>query len=673
MKDFINGVLRELQNNPDTRSNRLIGIIVESAEKSIQSGERYDLIFEKVKNDLIEVNKHVKNGSVKNILDQFRKIEFKPESKLKEFAKIANLGGKLKGIKESTAYSHPMIAHKVNEYFGKLNEGVAEFTLYPSFIKDFSEHMIEKSVSSAVKSVSRILSENAADFEMLHTIHLMESHNSPMYSNVLPDLRNMLLNNTYTSDVINLKYGKTGLPIISNLVNNLKLIESKSDGSFNLGTGDSNTKIRNVVAPGIKSDSKSILTYFDNKFIRISESSSLNGSEEEVFIKKGGFTISSIDPQWVKENHSDFYDVCESFAYLGFKEIELYEGIETSQIRGFKLGLIPNSNRELDLYLNESRVVDTNNINLTEALALADDRTKKAVKKVFENIRSILNFEFIKTIKNDITLAESTVFNLGNNYFLCQKPNQVERIWDPVDESRLYEHFMNNFRYDISSIFKSAVSRAAADNKMIEDRKHQILVSVSKLEESVKRIQTAINSKDVDTNQISELERVKESVESMIEDLKFEYADVDLIKKRLNEKKSKQVDQNGDGENDWEDVKIARMKAASKASKKKNKIVEQYEDSYPENPYQIDNDNDSMDAESFDYIKDIYYTDGVKMTPEDRNKLQLKDIDENGIYHVTINGQISGFPSTGDAWVWMAMEGRVDAIDMNYYITPPEE
>lgn len=670
MKDFINGVLRELQNNPETRSNRLIGIIVESAEKSIQSGERYDLVFEKVKNDLIEVNKHVKNGSVKNILDQFRKIEFKPESKLKEFAKIANLSGKLKGIKESTAYSHPMIAYKVNEYLGKINEGVSEFTLYPSFVKDFSDHMIENSVNSAVKSITRILSENASDFEMLHAIHLMESHNSPMYSNVLPDLRNMLLNNTYTSDVINLKYGKTGLPIISNLVNNLKLIESKSDGSFNLGTGDSNTKIRNVVAPGIKSGPKSLLTYFDNKFIRINESNSLDGSEEEVFIKKGGFTISSIDPRWVKENHSDFYDVCESFAYLGFKEIELYEGIETSQIRGFKLGLIPNSNRELDLYLNESRVVNTDNINLTEALALADDRTKKAVKKVFENIRSILNFEFIKTIKNDVTLAESTVFNLGNNYFLCQKPNLVERIWDPVDEARLYEHFMNNFRYDISSIFKSAVDRSVVENKMIEDRKHQILVNVSKLEESVKRIQNTINSKEVDINQISELERVKESIESMIEELKFEYTDVDLIKKRLNEKKSKKIDQNNDGKNDWEDVKIARMKAASKGAKKKNKIVEQYEDSYPNNPYQVDNDSDPMDLESFNYIQDIYYTDDVKLTPEERSKLVAKEVDERGIYYVTINGQISGFPSTGDAWVWRFKEGEGND---NYYITTPEE
>ena len=157
MKDFIKGVLNELQNNPETKSNRLIGIIVESAKKSIKSGERYDLIFKKVKNDLIEVNKHVKKNSVKNILDQFRKIEYKPESKLKEFAKIANLSGKLKGIKESSAYSHPIIAYKVNEYLSKINEGVAEFTLYPSFVKDFSEHVIEKSVDLAVKSVSSIL------------------------------------------------------------------------------------------------------------------------------------------------------------------------------------------------------------------------------------------------------------------------------------------------------------------------------------------------------------------------------------------------------------------------------------------------------------------------------------------------------------------------------------
>ena len=265
-------------------------------------------------------------------------------------------------------------------------------------------------------------------------------------------------------------------------------------------------------------------------------------------VKKGGFSISSIDPIWVKKNHSDFYDLCESFAYLGFKEIDLYEGIETSQIRGFKLGLTPNSNRELDLYLNDSKVQNVNNINLTEALALSDSNTKIAVKRVFENIRKIINFEFIKTVKNDITLSESTVFNLGKNYFLCQKPNQVERIWDPVDESRLYHHFINNFKYDISEIFKTKINESIKLSREIESRKSEILINISKLEESVKRIQSSIDSKEVDIDQISELERIKESVENMIEDLKFEYSDVDLMKKRLNEKKkSNKIDQNGDG------------------------------------------------------------------------------------------------------------------------------
>jgi hypothetical protein len=569
MKDFVNGVLHELQTNPKISSNKLIGLVVESANKSIQTGERYDVIYEQVKTGLIEINKHVKSSSIKNILEQFKKIEFKPESKLKEFAKIANLSGKLKSIKESNAYSHPMIAHKVNEYSSRINSGTPEFTLYHSFIQDFKQHSIESSVADAIKSVSHVLESNLADFEILNAINLMESYNSSgLYSSIIPDLTNMLLENTYTSDIIGFKYGQTGLPIITSLVNSLKLIESKLDNTFNLGAGDSNTTVRNVIAPAIKSDKNSVLTYLDGKFIRITESNSLNGSEVEVFVKKGGYSISEIDPNWVKSNKSEFYSFCESFAYLGFKETDLYEGIETSKIRGFKLGLSPNQDKNLDLYLNDSKVKNVNSINLTEALALADNRTKAAVKLVFENIKTFFNFEFIKNIKNDITLAESTVFNLGNNYFLCQKPNSAERIWDPVDEAKLYEHFATNFNYDISSIFKTKVNESFKTNEAIEFRKKEILENVEKLESSVKKLDDAINSKEIDVLDISKLEELKESIEGTIESLKLEYVNTDLIKKKINEKKK--IDQDGDGDNDWDDVKIARMKASA-ASKKMSK------------------------------------------------------------------------------------------------------
>jgi hypothetical protein len=668
MKDFVNSVLHELQTNPEVNSNQLIGLVIESANKSIQTGERYEVIYEQVKRGLIEVNKHVKSNSVKNILDQFRKIDFKPESKLKEFAKIANLGGKLKGIKESTAYSHPMIAYKVDEYLSRINSGTPEFTLYPSFIQDFKQHSVESSVANAVKSVSKIVESNLADFEMLNTIQLMESYNSSgMYANIIPDLTDMLLENTYTSDIINFKYGQTGLPMITGLVNSLKLIESKLDDTFNLGIGDSTTTVRNAIAPAIKSSKTSVLTYMDNRFIRVTESNNLDGSEVEVFVKKGGYSISEIDPNWVKENHSDFYSFCESFAYLGFKEMGLYEGIETSSIRGFKLGLVPNQNKELDLYLNESKVQNVHNINLTEALALVDDRTKRAVKTVFENIRSVFNFEFIKNIKNDITLAESTVFNLGKNYFLCQKPNVAERIWDPVDESKLYEHFATNFNYDISSIFKTKVNESFKNKEAIEFRKREILESVEKLEATVKKLDVTINSDDVDISDISRLEELKESIEGTIESLKLEYIDTDLLKRRVNEKKK--IDQDGDGDNDWDDVKIARMKASAEAAKSKKKKEKKLNE----------------EAEGFGLSSEgqvtgstqVYYLSGTEVPMGDKAKLKLsKDgsgspmMHSEGVYVVEIIEALPEFPfGPGEAWIHQAK--KVDG-DNKWYLTSSE-
>jgi len=531
MNDFVNNVLSELQNNQNIKDNGLVKLVVESANKSIANSESSDVIYSELKRSISAINEQINSADLDNIISQFEKIEDTSESRLSKLAKIGNLSGKIVAIKESTAYSNPIIADKVNRYEANLKSTSSEFTLYPAFINDFRSHLIEESVKRAVSSIEAIMEKNAAKFEVLFAINQMGGMNAKLYSGIKEGLEEMLVSESFTSDIINLKYGSTNLPIVSSLVNSLKVVESRSAGTFSMGAGNSDTSVRNVICPAIKSAKKSVMTYIDGRFIRLTESEKLNGSEVEVNAKSNGFSISTIDPEWVKKKHTSFYNVCESYAKLGFKTADNFAGVESNAVSKFNIGLSVNENRDLDLYINGSKVDNAKEVNLSEALIMVDEKTKNNIKTVLENTSMILNLEFIKNVRNDRTLSESFVFNLGPNYFLCDILNEAERNWTTANEYKMYEHFISKFNYDISPIFGTKINEAAAKIKAVESRKAEIIENIKKLEESVAKLSQTSESKDIDPSNIAKLDELKNSINDSISMLKEEYIKLDLSEK----------------------------------------------------------------------------------------------------------------------------------------------
>ena len=61
MRDFVNNVLAELQNNQSLSNNGLVKMVVESANKSIVSNESYDSIYNQLKNGLTTINEQAVN------------------------------------------------------------------------------------------------------------------------------------------------------------------------------------------------------------------------------------------------------------------------------------------------------------------------------------------------------------------------------------------------------------------------------------------------------------------------------------------------------------------------------------------------------------------------------------------------------------------------------------
>jgi hypothetical protein len=537
MKNLINRALNELSTDQELKSNPLVKILTESMNKSIVANASTEIMYSQLKEGLTSINAHLKNKKIDNILDQFKKGEISVDSEIIKKSKLANLSGILEGIKSSNACTNPIIKQYVDSIEESM-KSIPEFMLYPSFIREFSKFSHEKSIKEAVDHVSNVMNKNASDFEVLYTITSMSNMNSQIYENVVSELKEMLAKGEYTSDIINIKLGKSGLPAISNLVNTLKIVESKQSDSFTLGIGNGDTKVSNQLAPSTKSKDGSLMMYADNRFIRVSESKKRIKYETEVHIEADNFRISTLDPNYVKENYSKFYSVCEAYARLGFAKSELNEGVESKAIRNFKIGMYLNETSDLDLYLNDSKIEDISKLNLSEALVMETSDVRSKVEKLLENLGAIYNLDFIKNISNDRMLAEATVYKLKDTYIVCERLNAAERDWKKMDEHQMYEFFMKKFQYDISPIFKTKIDESIEAKKQIEVRKQEITDNIAKLEGSIKKIDEALESNTVRKDAIDKLEEIKESIQKSISDLKEEYISIDLMKKgEVNEKK----------------------------------------------------------------------------------------------------------------------------------------
>ena len=121
---------------------------------------------------------------------------------------------------------------------------------------------------------------------------------------------------------------------------------------------------------------------------------------------------------------------------------------------------------------------------------------------------------------------------LNDSYFICEKVNSADRVWNQVNEFELYEFFKNKFGYDVSPIFKTKIEASVAGLKKIEESKKIILTDIAKLEGSVTKLTEAVNVSGIEVSEIKKLESIKESIEATINKLKQDYIALDLSKKK---------------------------------------------------------------------------------------------------------------------------------------------
>lgn len=529
MNQFVQRIVAELKTNESLKNELLVKMLTESIDKSIALNESESAIYNSLKVGVVSLNEKIKSPVLESILLQFAKNEETPESKVYKLANEINFENIVRALKESAAYANPIIKTQVDGLDKAVATGTPGFSLCLPFIQVFEQYSHDKTVGSCVESVKSYISKNRAKLSVISTIYQLDSMKSPAYAGVSSDLKSMLLAESYSADILKLKYN-TSVPLVTNLINDLRLIESQETGSFTLGEGNGDTQISNLIAPAIKTED-GLIMYVDNRFLSIRESKGLNGTESKIHIDEN-FKIADIDPNYVKSNYSDFYQLCEAYVNLGFTKTADGLGVETSAIKNFKLGLRANENKEIEFYINDSKVNESNDASISEALALQPTQIQVRVARILENTKDIFNFEFIKEVTNDRTLSEALVFNLNSSYYVCDKVNAADRVWKKVDENELYHFIGSKFNYDISKIFKVKIDEAAAINKEIETQKQAILENISKLESSITKLDDAANNPNLDPSETKYFVDLKESITGTINKLKEEYISLDLLKKK---------------------------------------------------------------------------------------------------------------------------------------------
>ena len=126
------------------------------------------------------------------------------------------------------------------------------------------------------------------------------------------------------------------------------------------------------------------------------------------------------------------------------------------------------------------------------------------------------------------------VMELEGDYHICEKLNQVERVWkNDINEHKLHGYILENFNYDVSSIFQVKLDEQRIAVKALSERKTTIESNIAKLEEQIAKINTNLESGEIDSKFFGQLEDIREQLETKINSLREEFVECDLKKKEL--------------------------------------------------------------------------------------------------------------------------------------------
>ena len=494
MNDLTKNLIKELKTAQAVSESRMLQMFVAGLEANVNASGN----IEQALADLAEVSEKLQNTELDTIVKKFNELSNTPAKKLKMLENGAAVLPKLAQIKESAAYADPIFRTVV---LG-LEKSVSvnpEPLVIESVIAKLSPFSFDSTVKSVVADLTKYVSENRAALAIFNTIADLKKAPNSYYAQVSEKLENAILEGRTSVDALTMILAEaTAQPVIKNLLNRLSQFESSRNGGFNLGSGNSSTKINPVIGVYTKT-ANGVRVLIENHII------DMNDEEEAEMVP-----FSSL-PQ-----EDEFTQTAKAYTDLGFKPTE--HGVEAKG-KGNTIAFKVSPDGEVSFEINGKIAEDLNSSEIYKTLVVETISFKQNVAKILENANMIAQFEFVQRFVTE-GLQSYAINTEKSGIFVLDRQGLKK-----YDTLGFHKYVAETFKYDVSDLFAIQLSERQEFIKSVNERKAVIQSDIAKLEESIAQLDSVIEDADEETQ--DQLETLKHTINSSIVGLKDEYLSLD--------------------------------------------------------------------------------------------------------------------------------------------------
>lgn len=494
MNDLTKNLIQELKATKAVSESRMLQMVVSGIEATANASGNIDQALV----DLAEVSEKLHNTELDTIVKKFNEISNTPAKKLKMVENGAAVLPKLAQIKESGAYADPICKTVING-LEKQASLYSEPAIIESVITKLKPFAFDSTVKRVVAELTSYVSENRATLAIFNTIADLKKAPNAYYAQVCEKLETAILEKRTSVDSLTMSLAEAvAQPAIKNLLNKLAQFESSLNGGFNLGSGNSSTKINPVIGIYTKTPT-GVRVLIENHVI------DMNDEEEAEMVP-----FSSL-PQ-----EDEFTQTAKAYTELGFKPTE--HGVEAKG-KANTIAFKVSPEGEVSFEINGTVAEDLNSSDIYKTLVVETIAFKQRVAKLLENANMVAQFEFVQRFVTEG--AQSYAINTEKSGIFVLDRQGLKKY----DTLSFHKYIAETFKYDVSDLFAIQLSERQDFVKQVNERKSIIKLDIVKLEESIEQIEQVMVEADEETQ--DQLETLKHTINSSIVDLKNEYLNLD--------------------------------------------------------------------------------------------------------------------------------------------------
>lgn len=504
-KETIVNLIKEV--NSKLKNKTLSDMLINKVNEYHANDLSESKIFKNLLTDITGLNASIKSKEITDILESYSKFNVPEKMTLTNLANESGLFKLLTGVRASNSFANPVIKNAVQIVENQLSS-LPEFRVLPLFIETLRPHAYDASIKAAVSEASSYLTKNACKVMLLNAIFELSQVPSKVYGTTISILEQSLLDNQISSDSLKMKlHESANMPFVKKMLNTLSMLESKSSGAFNLGTGSNNTTISALIAPSVVTNEKSIITVLNDRFVEIKSNE-----------------IKFLEPKNVFENHADFYNYVINFSQMKFTPTN--EGIKT-KFRNTQLEF-KNEGVSVSAYINRTKVDPSAPINYSDMFLMENLDSKNKVATLFEGINYMTSLDFIKRIEYNNRACN--VINIDKKLFVVENNNSGQVL--EMNALQFVKYIKENYDQDTSTMFADELDQTSNEINSIDDNKRVVNDDILKLEDALKDVDTSI-ADTTDETIIESAMDLRFTIEKNINALREKYILLDSQKQAL--------------------------------------------------------------------------------------------------------------------------------------------